>query len=172
MPTNELNSPGLGHAPKPSNRKTTPGWVIAGILLGIITGAVGTVFHLNSYWTGTFGLPWGVVLALVLVWLAQWWIALRSVSIVATGLTGIAQYLTLAAMVGLSRGDHFSVPLNAQTWEFVPHLVIATLAWNVGIVAVTVLTLIQLTRTIRRTRAQLTADHAHPTPAFGLMDKQ
>ena len=172
MRMNESNSPEHGHAHKHSKRNTTVGWNLAGILLGVITGAVGTVLHLNSYWTGSFGLPWGVVLALVIAWLAQRWIALRSVSIVATGLTGIAQYLTLAAMVGLSTGNHFSVPLNEQTWEFVPHLVIATLAWNIAIVAVTLLSMLQLARTIRRTKAQLAADQTHLTPAFSAWDKQ
>ena len=159
-------------APKPSNRKASLGWSLAGIILGILTGAIGTVLHLNSFWTGSFGLPWGVVLALVIAWLAQWWIGLRSTSIVATGLTGIAQYVTLALMVALNQGNHFSVPLNAQTWEFVPHLVIATLAWNVGIVVVTLVTLILLARTIRRTRAQLAARQSYLTPAVGGWDKQ
>lgn len=172
MQTNESNSPEHGHAPKRSKRTTTVGWSLAGILLGILTGAVGTVLHLSSFWTGSFGLPWGVVLALVIAWLAQWWVGLRSVSIVATGLTGIAQYLTLAAMVGLNAGNHFSVPLNDQTWQFVPHLVIATLAWNIGIVAVTLWSMLQLARTIRRTKAKLAAGQSHLTPAFGAWDKQ
>ncbi|OAV59448.1 hypothetical protein A6F49_16530 [Enteractinococcus helveticum] len=164
--------PAPEHAPNRSNHATTIGWSLAGILLGILTGAIGTVLHLNSYWTGSFGLPWGVVLALVIAWLAQWWIGLRSVSIVATGLTGIAQYVTLAAMVALNQGNHFSVPLNDQTWEFVPHLVIATLAWNIGIVAVTLLSLIQLARTMRRTKAELAANQSYLTPAVGPWDKQ
>lgn len=168
----ESNLPAHAPAQKPSNRTTTIGWSLAGILLGILTGAIGTLLHLNSYWTGNFGLPWGVVLALVIAWLAQWWIGLRSVSIVATGLTGIAQYVTLALMVALNQGNHFSVPLNDQTWEFVPHLVIATLAWNIGIVAVTLLNLVQLTRTIRRTKAQIAANQSHLTPTFGAWDKQ
>ena len=168
----ESNLPAPEHAPNHSNRATTIGWGLAGILLGMLTGAIGTVVHLNSYWTGSFGLPWGVVLALVIVWLAQRWISLRSVSIVATGLTGIAQYVTLAVMVALNQGNHFSVPLNDQTWEFVPHLVLATLAWNIGIVAVTLLSLIQLTRTIRRTKAELAANQAYLTPAVGPQDKQ
>lgn len=168
----ESNLPAPEHAPNRSNHATTIGWSLAGILLGILTGAIGTVLHLNSYWTGSFGLPWGVVLALVIAWLAQWWIGLRSVSIVATGLTGIAQYVTLAAMVALNQGNHFSVPLNDQTWEFVPHLVIATLAWNIGIVAVTLLSLIQLARTMRRTKAELAANQSYLTPAVGPWDKQ
>lgn len=168
----ESNLPAPEHAPNRSNHATTIGWSLAGILLGILTGAIGTVLHLNSYWTGSFGLPWGVVLALVIAWLAQWWIGLRSVSIVATGLTGIAQYVTLAAMVALNQGNHFSVPLNDQTWEFVPHLLIATLAWNIGIVAVTLLSLIQLARTMRRTKAELAANQSYLTPAVGPWDKQ
>lgn len=168
----ESNSPAHGHAPKLSKRKFSLGWSIVGVILGMLTGAVGTVLHLNSYWTGSFGLPWGVVVALVIAWLAQYWIGLRSLSIVATGLTGIAQYLTLAALVGFNKGDHFSVPLNAQTWEFVPHLVIATLAWNVGIVVLTLVMMVVMARLLRHVTSQLATPQAHPTPASGVREKQ
>lgn len=151
-----LNSPELGHAPKRSKRSNRlgVGWFLSALIVGVITGAVGTVMHLNSFWTGSFGLPWGVGLALLIAGLAQWWIGLASANMLAPGITGIAQYATLAAMVGFSRGDHFSVPLNAQTWEFVPHLVIATLVWHAGLVVLTMIMVILVNRLLRRTRDQ------------------
>lgn len=174
MQMNESNSHALGHAPKPSKpaARLTIGWILLAILVGVITGAVGTVLHLNSYWTGSFGIPWGVALSLLVAGLAQWWIGLRTANIVAPGVTGIAQYVTLALMIMLSRGDHFSVPINAQTWEFVPHLVIATLIWHVGILVVTIVMVLLVNRTLRRTRDQLQAAHSPPEPALTAWDNR
>lgn len=159
MPMNVSKSPEPVPVQQPTNtatpsRRPAVGWILAAIVLGIVTGAVGTVTHLNSYWTGTFGLPWGVLLALVIAGMAQWWIGLMSVNIWATGLTGIAQYLTLAAMIGFSRGDNFTVPLTAETWEFVPHLVIATLVWHLGLIVLTILMVLRVNRLVRRTRQE------------------
>lgn len=159
MLTNASNSPVPGRAPKQTSLPRFIGWLIVAVALGILTGVVGTVFHLNSWWSGSFGIPWGVALALLLAGVAQWWIALRTTSIVATGVTGIAQYLSLAVMSMATRGDTFTIPWNDQTWQFVPHLVIATIAWHAGIIVVTMLNLVRLTvvlRRARRTRAMAT----------------
>src|SRR5690625_7657385 len=99
MQMNESNSPVLGHAPKPSKTRLSPWWVLVALALGCITGAIGTVLHLNSYWTGSFGVPWGVAVALLVAGLTQWWLGIRTASMWAAGLTGIAQYITLAVLV-------------------------------------------------------------------------
>ena len=153
----ELNSPALEHAPKPSKptRRLPIGWVLVALLTGVLTGFVGTVMHLNSYWTGSFGIPWGVVLALLIAGLGQWWLGLRTANVLAVGLTGIGQYVTLAVLTLFSRGDLLTVPLNAETWEFVPHLVIATVAWHVGLLALTIVMMIVVNRTLQRAKAQL-----------------
>lgn len=165
MPMNESNSPELAHAQKPNKPvgRNTIGWLIIAVVLGVITGALGTVLHLNSYWTGTFGIPWGVVLSLALAGAAQWWIGLRSGTILATGLTGISQYIGLALLVVFNTQDHFTVPLNAQTWEFIPHLVIASLVWQIGIVVLTLVTVVLVNRTIRRASRPIA--NGQPTPA-------
>ena len=174
MQMTESNLPALGHAPKPSKpaARLKIGWILLAIVLGVITGAVGTVLHLNSYWTGSFGIPWGVALSLLVAGLAQWWIGLRTANIMAPGITGIAQYVTLALMVMVSRGDHFSVPVNAQTWEFVPHLVIATVIWHVGILVVTIVMVFLVNRTLRRTKAQLQAAHPQPESTVTAWDNR
>lgn len=163
MQINVSNSPELGHAPtpsKPTNRLKI-GWILGAIAVGVVTGAVGTVMHLNSFWTGSFGIPWGVALALVIAGLGQWWVGLMSANMVAPGVTGIAQYVTLAAMTGLLPGDNFSVPLNAQTWEFVPHLVIATLVWHIGLVVLTMVIVIMTNRQLRSARDQRATTDQH-----------
>src|SRR5690625_798960 len=137
MQMNESNSPVLGHAPKTTKSGRGAGWVLGALALGCIPGASGTVLRLNSYWSGRFGVPWGAAVALLVAGLTQWWLGIRTASMWAAGLTGIAQYITLAVLVGLNSTDHFSVPLTAETWEFVPHLVIATLLWHIGLVIVT-----------------------------------
>lgn len=167
MQINESNSPELGHAPKhnkPSARLTIWGILLA-LVIGVITGTVGTVLHLNSFWTGSFGIPWGVAVALVVAGLAQWWIGLRTANIIAPGLTGIAQYATLAVFSTMTRGDIFTVPITAETWQFVPHLVIANLAWHIGLIVLTMIIVVLLNRTLRRTRDQLTASDTQSHPA-------
>lgn len=165
----ESNSPALGHAPKPSShtKRLPVGWALVALVVGVITGFIGTVLHLNSYWTGSFGIPWGVAVALLIAGMAQWWIGLRTANILGSGLTGIGQYATLAVLAVFSRGDMFTVPLNAQTWEFVPHLVIATVAWHIGLLALTVVMVTMVNRTLRRTRAQLAATPPVTEPAVG-----
>lgn len=164
MPTTESNSPALGHAPKPNNsrRRLSVAWILVAVVLGVLTGFLGTVLHLHSYWTGSFGIPWGVAVSLLIIGLAQRWIGLRTAHILAPGLTGIAQYATLAVLATFSRGDIFTVPLNAQTWEFVPHLVIATLIWHIGILVTTIVMIIATNRSIHRARAAST-DQLAPT---------
>jgi len=169
MPINESNSPALGHAPNPSKsaRRLSIAWVLVALIVGVITGFVGTVLHLHSYWTGSFGIPWGVAVSLLIIGLAQRWIGLRTAHMLTPGLMGIAQYATLAVMATFSRGDVFTVPLNAQTWEFVPHLVIATVLWHLGILATTIVMIIVTNRTLQRTRAELAAQNDVTTPAVG-----
>lgn len=161
MQTIVSNSPEPGHAPKQTNTgRLSFWWILGALALGIVTGAIGTVLHLNSWWTGSFGIPWGVVLALIIIGLAQWWIGLRTAHLMAPGLTGIGQYVTLAVMMTMSRGDMFGIPLNAQTWEFVPHLVIASIAWYAGIIVVTIATTLRLAKVLRRAKHQPTAHYA------------
>lgn len=172
MQMNESNSPVLGHAPKPSKTRLSPWWVLVALALGCITGAIGTVLHLNSYWTGSFGVPWGVAVALLVAGLTQWWLGIRTASMWAAGLTGIAQYITLAVLVGLNSTDHFSVPLTAETWEFVPHLVIATLLWHIGLVIVTMGVVILVNRKLRRIQHQLAIEPARLVTETGAWDNR
>lgn len=152
----ESNSPALEHAPKPSKptRRLPIGWALVALVTGVITGFVGTVMHLNSYWTGSFGIPWGVALALLIAGLGQWWLGLRTANVLAVGLTGIGQYVTLAVMTLFSRGDLFTVAPSAQTWEFVPHLVIASVVWYVGLLVLTIVLMVLVNRTLQRAKAQ------------------
>ena len=158
MPVSNSLEPEPAQKPSRSSGRLGVGWILGTVAVGVVTGAIGTVMHLNSLWTGSFGIPWGVALALLVAGLGQWWTGLMTANMLATGLTGITQYATLAAMTGLLPGEHFSVPMNTQTWEFVPHLVIATLMWHAGIIVLTMLTVILVSRQVRRTREQPTDD--------------
>lgn len=176
MQTNVLNSPEHGHAPKPSKAagRLGIGWILGAVAVGVVTGAVGTVMHLNSWWTGSFGLPWGVVLALAVAGLGQWWVGLMTANMIAPGITGISQYATLAAMTTLLPGDIITVPINAETWEFVPHLVIASLIWHAGIIVLTMVMVIVINRQVRATRQQPTVEHPYSDgqPPVGLWDNR
>jgi|SRR5699024_4977529 len=155
METNALKSHELEPAPKPSNgvKRLGVSWWLLALVVGVITGAVGTVMHLNSYWTGSFGLPWGVILALLIAALGQWWTALASATMLAPGITGIAQYTTLAIMSGLVPGEQFGVPISTQTWALVPHLVIATVLWHLGVIVLTLVTVTSMKHQLRRMQA-------------------
>jgi beta-lactamase regulating signal transducer with metallopeptidase domain len=74
--------------------------------------------------------------------------------VLAVGLTGIGQYVTLAVMTLFSRGDLFTVAPSAQTWEFVPHLVIASVVWYVGLLVLTIVLMVLVNRTLQRAKAQ------------------
>src|SRR5699024_3763604 len=160
MPMTVSNSLELEHAQKPSKSsgRLGVGWILGTVAVGVVTGAIGTVMHLNSLWTGSFGIPWGMALALLVAGLGPCCTGSWTANMLAPGLTGLTQYATLAAMTGLLQGEHFSVSMNTQTWECVPHLVIATLMWHAGIIVLTMISVLLLSRQVRHLREQA-ADH-------------
>src|SRR5699024_12675637 len=115
MPMTVSNSLELEHAQKPSKSsgRLGVGWILGTVAVGVATGAIGTVMHLNSLWTGSFGIPWGMALALLVAGLGQWWTGLMTANTMAPGLTGITQYATLAEMPGLRPSVHFRLALNS-----------------------------------------------------------
>src|SRR5690625_2418885 len=121
METNALKSHELEPAPKPSNRvnRLSVVWWLLALVAGVVTGAVGTVMHLNSDWTGRFGRPWGVLLAWGIAALCQRRPAWAGATMLAPGITGTSQYTTPPLMCGLVAGDQFGVPSSAQTCALV-----------------------------------------------------
>src|SRR5699024_12720547 len=105
---------------------------------------------LYAYWTGRFGMSSGFLLALGIPALGPWWTALASATMLAPGTTGITEYTTLAVMSVLVPGVQFGVPISAQTWALVPHLVIATVLWHLGVIVLTLVTVASTKRQLHR----------------------
>jgi len=116
--------------------------VLGAVLIGAGVGILGTVLHTHFAWAGEAVLPWGAVLALVLVASAQLWWTLRSSVAWAGGVTAIAAFstaLVLSAWPGL---DTFAVALNEYTLRVVPGPAIAGAVWLWGIPVAAVLTMV------------------------------
>ena len=123
--------PGAGRAPA-----AVP--VAGGALLGLAAGALGTVVHLTlSPLPGGWTLPWGAVLALVLVGSTQrWWMrrsADRGARALPAGAAVVAGAFTaVLALHRLPVHDALGVPWTAGTLAAAPGAVVASVLWNVG----------------------------------------
>src|SRR5699024_11274337 len=102
MEANALKAHEREPAHKPSNRvnRLSFVWWLVALVVGVVTGAVGTVMYLNSYWTGSFRLPWGVLLALGIAALGRWWSALARATMFDAGNTGITHFYNFGIMFG------------------------------------------------------------------------
>ncbi|MDI3329534.1 MAG: hypothetical protein QJR09_02215 [Micrococcus sp.] len=115
---------------------------LGAVLIGAGAGILGTVLHPHFAWLGEAVVPWGAVLALLLVASAQLWWTLRSSLAWAGGVTAIAAFsiaLVLSSWPGL---DTFAVALNEYTLRVVPGPAISGAVWLWGLPVVAVLTMV------------------------------
>ena len=125
-----------------------PRSVLLGICFaaGIIAGMLGTMLHGNIWIIGAVDsglvLPWGAVLALLLLLFAVLWAGTTARSLTAPMLVGASAF-TVASVAYIWPGpDQLVVPFSAVTWDTLPGPVIASLVWWFGSAAVTILGLI------------------------------
>jgi hypothetical protein len=116
--------------------------MVVSVLLGAAVGILGTVLHLNFAWAGTVVLPWGAVLALLLVGSAQLWWTLRSSLAWTGGVVAIAAFTTAMAMGNWPGLDAFAVGANEYTLSVVPGPAIAGMVWIWGIPVVAIITML------------------------------
>ena len=119
---------------------------VTGLSLGLIVGFIGTLFHASiGYFSGWY-LPWGLVLALILVLSATVWTAHVTRRAWATVLPGLSAFILVGFFV-YARSDSLLVIPN-------PSVAIGQvgIAWVLGIVAMTVLGEWIANRHILRTR--------------------
>jgi hypothetical protein len=100
------------------------------------------VLHTHFAWLGEAVLPWGAVLALLLVASAQLWWTLRSSVAWAGGVTAIAAFTTALVLSAWPGLDTFAVGLNEYTLRVVPGPAIAGAVWLWGIPVVAVITMV------------------------------
>ncbi|MFC0248013.1 hypothetical protein ACFFIO_05805 [Citricoccus parietis] len=133
---------------RPTGRR---GWVplLVAVLIGAGVGILGTVLHLHFSWIGgttteegAWVLPWGAVLALLLVASAQLWWTLRSSLAWTGGVVAIAAFTTAMVMGNWPGLDTFAVAANDYTFAVVPGPAIAGTVWVWGLPAVAIITML------------------------------
>jgi hypothetical protein len=112
------------------------------ILMGAAIGVLGTVLHLNFSWAGEFVLPWGAVLALLLLGAAQLWWTLHSSLAWTGGVLAIAAFTTAMVLGNWPGLDSFAVPANQYTLSVVPGPAVAGMIWVWGIPVVAIVTML------------------------------
>ncbi|MCV7510438.1 hypothetical protein M3F60_011075, partial [Micrococcus luteus] len=124
--------------PDRPRRRARPADVVGGTLLGVVAGALGTAVHLNlASLPGGWTLPWGAVLALVLVGSTQrWWMVRRAGrggrALPAGAAVVAGAFTAVLALQRLPVDDALGLSWTAGLWAAAPGAVVASVAWNVG----------------------------------------
>lgn len=112
--------------------------MVGGALLGVVAGALGTAVHLNlASLPGGWTLPWGAVLALVLVGSTQrWWMVRRAGrggrALPAGAAVVAGAFTAVLALQRLPVDDALGVSWTAGLWAAASGAVVASVAWNAG----------------------------------------
>lgn len=149
MPAPDASGPQVptpaGTDPSGVGRTTTGArWpaVLGAVLIGAGVGILGTVLHAHFAWLGEAVVPWGAVLALVLVAAAQLWWTLRTHLPWSGGVCAVAAFTTAVVLSAWPGLDTFAVALNEYTLRVVPGPAIAGAVWLWGIPVVAVITML------------------------------
>lgn len=116
------------------------------LLVGGGTGLLGTLLHLQLTWIGSVMVPWGALLALLLVASAQLWATLSTGKPWVGALTVVLAYLVAGFMAFGAAPDIFNVPINSYMWQMIPGPMIAEILWLLGVPVLAVVVLVITTR--------------------------
>ena len=119
------------------------------VVLGILAGLFGTVLHLQLSWLGGILLPWGALLALILVAAVQLWAALSTRELWVGGIVAVAAFTTVLLMRYWPGSDSFSVGLDQYTLQMLPGPAVAGALWQWGVPAVGVALMLVSQRLLR-----------------------
>lgn len=135
---------------RPASRRRT-GALVGAVALGVGVGLLGTVLHLQLWApTGTWTLPWGAALALVLVGSTQLWWSRRVAWPVAGGLLGAVAFTAAWALQLLPGHDDLGLPWHARVLEVLPGAMLASGLWLLDLPLVVVSVLVVAGREHRR----------------------
>jgi len=104
-----------------------------------LVALLGTNLHSQVWFTAGQAYPWGAAAALLFAAAAMVWIGLRTMNIMAAGLTGIVAYV----IVGLMASGLFGEPLiiTATSAEKELAVAIAGRVWTIGLAVAVILSL-------------------------------
>ncbi|MDO5634297.1 MAG: hypothetical protein Q4G34_05460 [Micrococcus sp.] len=150
------------HAPdrsrtSPRPRRAGVGALLVSLLLGAVVGSLGTLAHLNLMPLGSMILPWGAVLALVLVGSTVTWWARRA-GLLAGGVLGAVAFTTAWLWQSLPGDDELGMPWSGPVTTAVPMAVTASMLWLLGLALVVPFSLWWASRGERRPRALRAVD--------------
>ncbi|QCU77685.1 hypothetical protein E7744_05350 [Citricoccus sp. SGAir0253] len=128
-----------GVGPRARRRWVT---VLASLGLGAAAGVLGTLLHAHFLRLGEAVLPWGAVLALLLVAAVQLWWTLDSAVPWTGGVTAVGAFTAALALGAWPGADVFAVGLTEYTLRVVPGPAIAGAVWLWGLPVVAVLTML------------------------------
>ena len=139
---------------RPASRRR-PLALAGAVALGVGVGLLGTVLHLQLWApTETWTLPWGAVLALVLVGSTQLWWSRRTASPVAGGLLGAVAFTVAWALQLLPGHDDLGLPWHAHLLDALPGAMLASGLWLLGLpLAVVAVQVVAARERRRRPRA-------------------
>ena len=123
--------------------------VALAVTLGVIAGVCGTVLHLNLSWIGGVLLPWGALLALLLVAAVQLWASLSTRELWVGGIVAVAAFTTVLVMRYWPGSDSFAVGLDEYTLQVIPGPAVAGALWQWGVPAVGVVLMLITQRLLR-----------------------
>ena len=135
---------------RPASRRR-PLALAGSLALGVGVGLLGTVLHLQLWApAGTWTLPWGAVLALVLAGSTQLWWTRRAGSPVSGGLLGAVAFTAAWALQLLPGHDDLGLPWQAHLLQVLPGAMLASGLWLLGLPLVVVAVQAVATREHRR----------------------
>lgn len=148
--TMELNSLG-GNGPLSSRNAdihpSVGNSVLTGIALGLLVGFIGTMYHASIWYINeSFYIPWGALVALILVFSAATWNSLRAGRNWAGSLVGIITFLVIA-LFAFAKPHSILVLVNPA----VPVGVAGTI-WMLGSLGATIVSNITVTRLRHRSQ--------------------
>ncbi len=152
MPAPDPIQPQAAAAPTGVRQRSRWSTAALAVILGVIAGVCGTVLHLQLSWVGGVLLPWGALLALLLVAGVQLWASLSTRELWVGGIVAVAAFTMVLLMRYWPGSDSFAVGLDEYTLQAIPGPAVAGALWQWGVPAVGVVLMLITQRLLRGVR--------------------
>lgn len=142
--TGKLRGGGIG---------TTLGVAVLVVVLGIAAGMLGTLVHLHIWWISSVFIPWGALLALILMAALQLWVTFISHKLWAGSVLVLSTFSS-AVLLAFIPSFGLSVPVNSNAYEVLPGPVVAEVIWLLGVPLIGMLMMFITFRMLREVQAE------------------